>query len=65
MPTTSPAAATGLPFERLNDVHDCLTLALDAMERPGGRYTQSEREARSYVRTALRRLDKSGAHNEH
>lgn len=45
--------ARGLPVARLNDIHDCLTLALDATERPHG-YSQSEREARSYVRAALR-----------
>lgn len=43
----------GLPFARLNEIHDCLTLALDATERATG-YSQSEREARSYVRAALR-----------
>lgn len=31
--------------------------ALDASERPSG-YSQSEREARSYVRSALRRVGK-------
>lgn len=36
----------------LAELHDCLTLALDASERPHT-YTQSEREARSYVRAAL------------
>lgn len=45
--------ATGV----LAEVHDCLTLALDASERPSG-YSQSEREARSYVRSALRRVGK-------
>lgn len=52
-----PAAAIGLPFARLAEIHDCLTLALDATERPSG-YTQPEREARSYMRTALRRTEK-------
>lgn len=46
-----------LPVARLHEIHDCLTLALDATERPSG-YSQSEREARSYVRTALRRVGK-------
>ncbi len=47
----------GLPITHLNEIHDCLTLALDATERPSG-YSQSEREARSYVRAALRRVGK-------
>ncbi|WP_323009645.1 hypothetical protein [Paracoccus sp. (in: a-proteobacteria)] len=46
-----------LPVTRLHEIHDCLTLALDATERPSG-YSQSEREARSYVRAALRRVGK-------
>jgi len=46
---------TGLPAATLHEIHDCLTLALDASERPI-RYSQSERESRSYVRTALRRV---------
>lgn len=47
----------GLPVESLLNIHDSLTLALDASERPSG-YTHSEREARSYVRSALRRVNK-------
>lgn len=47
----------GLPSARLFEIHDCLTLALDATERPSG-YSHSEREARSYVRSALRRVGK-------
>lgn len=47
----------GLPSARLCEIHDCLTLALDATERPSG-YSQSEREARSYLRAALRRIGK-------
>lgn len=43
----------GLPIAKLNEIHDCLTLALDATERPHG-YSQPERDARSYVRAALR-----------
>ncbi|WP_423208430.1 hypothetical protein [Paracoccus yeei] len=46
-----------MPTAHLNEIHDCLTLALDATERPTG-YSQSEREARSHVRAALRRLGK-------
>lgn len=53
MPNPVPAAAPGLPSARLNEIHDCLALALDATERAAG-YSQSEREARSYLRTALR-----------
>lgn len=49
-----PAAVTGLPAARLDEIHDCITLALDATERPSG-YTQAEREARSHLRIALRR----------
>ncbi|WP_017998246.1 hypothetical protein [Paracoccus sp. N5] len=49
--------APGLPAARLFEIHDCLTLALDATERPSG-YSESEREARSYVRAALRRVGK-------
>lgn len=44
----------GLPGETLAEIHDCLTLALDVTERAGS-YSQAEREARSYMRTALRR----------
>lgn len=47
----------GLPGETLAEIHDCLTLVLDATERPSG-YSQAEREARSYVRSALRRTVK-------
>jgi len=45
----------GLPAASLAEIHDMLTLALDATERPSG-YSQAEREARSYVRSALRRV---------
>lgn len=55
MPNLVPAAAPGLPAAALCEIHDCLTLALDATERPSV-YSQAEREARSYVRSALRRL---------
>lgn len=53
MPNPVPAAAPGLPSARLAEIHDMLSLALDVTERPAG-YTQPEREARSYMRTALR-----------
>lgn len=53
MPNTVPAAAIGLPAARLAEIHDSLTLALEVTERLEG-YTQSEREARSYMRSALR-----------
>lgn len=49
------AAAPGLPAARLDDLHDSLTLALDATERPTG-YSQAEREARSYMRAAMRQV---------
>lgn len=42
-----------LPVATLNEIHDSLTLALDATASRVG-YTQSEREARSHVRAALR-----------
>ncbi|WP_415391588.1 hypothetical protein [Paracoccus sp. SJTW-4] len=47
----------GLPLARLAEIQDCLTLALDATERPRG-YSQPEREARSYMRSALRQVGK-------
>ena len=47
----------GLPGETLSEIHDMLSLALDATERPRG-YSQTEREARSYVRAALRRTER-------
>lgn len=47
----------GLPVESLLNIHDCLALALDATERKMG-YSQAEREARSYVRTALRQTQR-------
>ncbi len=48
---------TGLPGETLSEIHDMLSLALDATERPQG-YSQGEREARSYMRSAMRRTEK-------
>lgn len=41
MPNLVPAAAPGLPAAALCEIHDCLTLALDATERPSG-YSQAE-----------------------
>lgn len=49
----SPALPAGVLFE----IHDLLTLALDATERFHG-YSQSEREARSYIRTARRKAER-------
>ncbi len=46
-----------LPVASLHEIHDCLTLALDATECRQG-YRQDEREARSYIRSALRRTEK-------
>ncbi|MFN3823594.1 MAG: hypothetical protein ACK4RN_06405 [Pseudorhodobacter sp.] len=46
-----------MPAASLHEIHDMLTLALDATERPSG-YSQPEREARSYVRAALRRTER-------
>lgn len=46
-----------LPVASLHEIHDCLTLALDASESARG-YSQAERETRSYVRAALRRVGK-------
>lgn len=45
------------PLAGLYEIHDCLTLALDATERPRG-YSQPEREARSYMHSALRQVGK-------
>lgn len=45
-----------MPAASLHEIRDMLTLALDATERRA-RYTQSEREARSYMRAALRRTE--------
>lgn len=49
--------APGLPAASLHEVHDMLALALDATESRSG-YPQPLREARSYMRTALRRTVK-------
>jgi hypothetical protein len=45
-----------LPVATLYEIRDMLTLALDASERRV--YTQPEREARGYMRSALRRVDR-------
>ncbi|WP_312530417.1 hypothetical protein [Paracoccus sp. (in: a-proteobacteria)] len=45
--------APDLSAARLHEIKDSLVLALDASERGNG-YSASEREARSYMRTALR-----------
>lgn len=45
----------GLPAATLSEVHDLLTLALDAGEKPQG-YSDAEREARSYMRRARARI---------
>lgn len=57
MPNPVPAADPGMPSARLFEIRDCLTLALDATESSGG-YPQHLREARSYMRAALRQADK-------
>ena len=46
-------ADTGLPAPCLDEIHDLLSLALDASERPDG-YSQGERETRRYLTAALR-----------
>lgn len=43
---------TQIPTAILNEIHDSLVLALDASERLS--YSQSEREPRRYMRSALR-----------
>jgi hypothetical protein len=59
MPAQNPAPGNdpGLPSARLFEIRDCLTLALDATESNAG-YPQHLREARSYMRAALRQADK-------
>ncbi|MBK4215700.1 hypothetical protein JJJ17_07170 [Paracoccus caeni] len=58
---TQTALAAFLPCvvaqARLADIHDSLTLALDATENRHG-YTQTEREARSYIRSAIRQTQR-------
>jgi len=46
-----------LPVATLSEIHDCLALALDATEHQAG-YSQTEREARAYIRSALRQTCK-------
>lgn len=54
MPRTRvSAAATGLPSAILNEIHDCLMLALDATEGQHPARWQLP-EARGYLRHALR-----------
>ena len=48
------AAATGLPVAYIAEIHDYISLALDATERRDG-YNVTERECRSYLRSARRR----------
>ena len=55
MPNPLSAAAPGLPSATLAEIHDFLTLALDATEKPFG-YSDAEREARSYTRRARARI---------
>jgi len=47
----------GSPCETLSEIHDMLVLALDATESRTG-YPQPMREARSYLRRALRQTGK-------
>ena len=49
-------AGPGLPVATLEEIHDCLSLALDATEGPR-RCWQAD-EARSYMRAALRQVSK-------
>lgn len=57
MPNPVPVAAIGLPAARLNEIHDMLSLALDATASPEG-YPQPLREARSYMRRAMRQTER-------
>lgn len=47
-------AEIGVPVARLFDIHDCLTLALDATEGDAQRWQLPE--ARGYLRDALRQV---------
>ena len=49
--------APGLPAARLLEIHDMLALALDATQSPRG-YPPGLREARSYMRSALRHTER-------
>lgn len=54
--TANLAAGRRLPHEPLAEIHDMLALALDATALPRPvPYPQHLREARSYMRSALRR----------
>lgn len=57
MPNFISVASHSLPAATLSEIHDMLSLALAATARANG-YSQGEREARSYVRSALRRTEK-------
>lgn len=48
-------AGIGLPIARLFDVHDMLTLALDATEGSAPQFWQMP-QARGYLRNALRQV---------
>ncbi len=50
-------AATGLPVARLMDVHDMLSLALDATEGSAPQFWQVP-QARGYLRNALRQINR-------
>jgi len=55
--TPLPGHAPGLPVARLLDVHDLLTLALDATEGSAPQFWQMP-AARGYVRHALRQVNR-------
>lgn len=50
-------AGTGLPIARLRDVHDMLTLALDATEGSAPQNWQVS-QARGYLRNTLRQVNR-------
>jgi hypothetical protein len=50
-------AGIGLPVARLMDVHDMLTLALDATEGTSPQFWQLP-EARGYIRNAMRQVNR-------
>ncbi len=55
--TPLPGNAPGLPVARLMDVHDMLTLALDATEGSAPQFWQMP-QARGYLRNALRQVNR-------
>ncbi|OWJ78552.1 hypothetical protein CDV49_09020 [Haematobacter genomosp. 1] len=57
MPNLTSAAAPGSPSATLAEIHDLLTLALDAGEKEQG-YSDTERETRSYTRRARARISR-------